>query len=388
MDAAGPTSSSGEEGKQDAAAGQQADSEQAGSTAEPMQQEAEQTDGAAEPAAGELAAALAVETESELKATRGMQNGLQDQATAIQETAAAAVNSMPGLPEAAPAAAEAVVDSTQAADAPPAEVTQLPVASTRVDTTDSTSTAVVAAQQAAAAAAEADTGLLEPLPAPTAAPAPAPAEPQATDQDARQPSRAYFKDGIRVRVWVGRLCKHVGPMSSPPREVAVSTALRAPWLACLYLCHSKDQRTQALASPNSLVAAACMCWLQAIDVEVDCGPGMPCKLLHVTLDVSALQGPSKPFLGGFKHTQHGTIYHHASIQTPQDQTQSKAGRKQQLAAGQGQAQAQQQEGCEGGVKLTRQTQTVKETSCSSQTVREAATQMAKVGLLLDCSGDR
>lgn len=131
-----------------------------------------------------------------------------------------------------------------------------------------------------------------------------------------------------------------------------------------------------------------MCWLQAIDVEVDCGPGMPCKLLHVTLDVSALQGPSKPFLGGFKHKQQGTIFHHASIQTPQDQTQGKTGRKQQPAAGQGQAQAQQQEGCEGGVKQTRQTQTVKETSCSSQTVREAATQMAKVGLLLDCSGDR
>jgi hypothetical protein len=126
-----------------------------------------------------------------------------------------------------------------------------------------------------------------------------------------------------------------------------------------------------------------------MDVEVDCGPGMPCKLLHVTMDVSALQGPSKPFLGGFRHKQQGTVYHHASIQTPQDQTQSKTGHRQQpVAAGQGQQAQQQQEGAEGGVKLTRQTQTVKETTCSSQTVREAATQMAKTGLLLDCSGDR
>lgn len=125
-----------------------------------------------------------------------------------------------------------------------------------------------------------------------------------------------------------------------------------------------------------------------MDVEVDCGPGLPCKLLHVTMDVSALQGSSKPYLGGFRHKQQGIVYHHASIQTPQDQTQSKTGHRQQpMAAGQDRAQ-QQQEGAGGGVKLTRQTQTVKETSCSSQTVREAATQMAKTGLLLNCSGDR
>lgn len=133
--------------------------------------------------------------------------------------------------------------------------------------------------------------------------------------------------------------------------------------------------------------------LQAIDVEVDCGPGIPCKLLHVVMDVSALKAPNKPYLGGFKHKQQGTVYHHASIQTPQDQSQGKKGRRQQQGTAPGQVQQQrqqQQEGAGGevGAKLTRQTQTVKETSCSSQTVREAATQMARSDLLVDCSKDK
>jgi hypothetical protein len=105
------------------------------------------------------------------------------------------------------------------------------------------------------------------------------------------------------------------------------------------------------------------------------------------MDVSALEGPNKPYLGGFKHKQQGTIYHHASIQTPQDQTPGKKGSRQQK---QGAASAQQQEGGEGRPceKLTRQTQTVKEASTSSQTVREAATQMVRSDFLLDCSRDR
>jgi hypothetical protein len=125
--------------------------------------------------------------------------------------------------------------------------------------------------------------------------------------------------------------------------------------------------------------------LQAIDVEVDCGPGVPCKLVHVVMDVSALEGPNKPYLGGFKHKQQGTIYHHASIQTPQDQSQSKKGSRQQQ---QGAASAQEGGRTEPCEKLTRQTQTVKEASTSSQTVREAATQVARPDFLLDCSRDR
>jgi hypothetical protein len=104
------------------------------------------------------------------------------------------------------------------------------------------------------------------------------------------------------------------------------------------------------------------------------------------MDVSALEGPNKPYLGGFKHKQQGTIYHHASIQTPHDQSQSKKGNRQQQ-----QGAASAQEAGEVGPcaqKLARQTQTVKETSSSSQTVREAATQMARTDFLLDCSRDR
>lgn len=122
----------------------------------------------------------------------------------------------------------------------------------------------------------------------------------------------------------------------------------------------------------------CVLDMQAVDVEVDCGVGLPCKLLHVTMDVSALETGTKPFLGGFKHKQAGTVYHHASIQTAQGQSQHTQGPKQPV----------QQDAAESEQKLTRETQTIKESSCSCQTVREAATQMAAPGLLLDCTGDR
>jgi hypothetical protein len=110
------------------------------------------------------------------------------------------------------------------------------------------------------------------------------------------------------------------------------------------------------------------------------------------MDVSALQSSTKPYLGGFKHKQEGTIFHHACIQTPQDQGPSRKGHKQLSAAATGAAAAavaQEQAVCvQLSEKLTRETQTVQETTCSSQTVREASTQMAAPGLLLDCSGDR
>lgn len=120
--------------------------------------------------------------------------------------------------------------------------------------------------------------------------------------------------------------------------------------------------------------------MQAVDVEVDCGPGVACKLLHVTMDVSALETSTKPYMGGFKHKHAGTVYHHASIQTAQGQGQHRNGHKQRSGV--------QQDVADAGEKLTRETQTINETSCSCQTVREAATQMVAPGLLLDCSGDR
>lgn len=109
------------------------------------------------------------------------------------------------------------------------------------------------------------------------------------------------------------------------------------------------------------------------------------------MDVSALQSSTKAYLGGFKHKQEGTIFHHASIQTPQDQGPNRKCHKQLSAAAGAAAAAALVEPAvcaQLAEKLTRETQTVQETTCSSQTVREASTQMAAPGLLLDCSGDR
>eukprot|EP00878_Enallax_costatus_P040749 GHUV01047112.1.p1 GENE.GHUV01047112.1~~GHUV01047112.1.p1 ORF type:complete len:236 (+),score=93.19 GHUV01047112.1:695-1402(+) len=118
--------------------------------------------------------------------------------------------------------------------------------------------------------------------------------------------------------------------------------------------------------------------LRAIDVEVDSGPGLACKLLHVTIDITPLQQNPKPFLGGYRHKQNGIVYHHACSQTPPQPKQQRGGKGVAAAAA----------SLERLEKLTRQTQTVKAASTSSQTVREAATQMARPGLELDTSGDR
>lgn len=122
------------------------------------------------------------------------------------------------------------------------------------------------------------------------------------------------------------------------------------------------------------------CCSQAIDVEVDCGPGTPCKLLHVLIDVSAMQQDRKVFMGGYKHKHNGSVYHHACSQTPKPPTQETI--KDVAAADDGHPCAA------GKQKLSRETQTIKAASTSSQTVREAATQVARPGLELDCSGDR
>lgn len=132
--------------------------------------------------------------------------------------------------------------------------------------------------------------------------------------------------------------------------------------------------------PLAPACADCPTLPQAIDVEVDCGPGLPCRLLHVSIDVSELQASgAKPFLGGFRHKREGTAFHNASMQTTQQQE-----------AGQGAAAQHQQreQGCSSLQKLSRDTQTVQAASSSCQTVREACTQIAVPGLLLDCSGDR
>lgn len=124
---------------------------------------------------------------------------------------------------------------------------------------------------------------------------------------------------------------------------------------------------------------------QAIDVEVDRGPGQPCKLVHVAIDVSAAQQPgAKPYLGGFKHKQSGATFHHASCQTMPPPPAAAAGGAMAAAAAAG----AREHGKPVVAKQTHEAQTVDAASTSSQTAREAATQMARPSLQLDCAADR
>jgi len=97
-------------------------------------------------------------------------------------------------------------------------------------------------------------------------------------------------------------------------------------------------------------------------VEFDCGPGVPCRLIHVDIDVSDV--PSKPFLGGYCHRSSGSVFHHAATQTPVAPKPPPPSR------------------------ACRTTQTVELASRGAQTLREACTQMARPGLALDTRHDR
>ena len=102
---------------------------------------------------------------------------------------------------------------------------------------------------------------------------------------------------------------------------------------------------------------------QAIDVEVNQGPGLPYKMVHVVMDYSQQQ--QRSYLGGYKNKRTGTVYHHAWTQTPRQPKYKDAERKNE-----------------------RQTQTVKVAQRSGQTMREAATQMERAGVILDTTEDR
>ncbi|GBG00116.1 hypothetical protein Rsub_12857 [Raphidocelis subcapitata] len=104
--------------------------------------------------------------------------------------------------------------------------------------------------------------------------------------------------------------------------------------------------------------------LRAIDVEVDCGPGVPCRLLRVEIDVSEARAP--PFIGGFRARGSGATFHHAATQAP----------------------AAPPPPPPRPPRACRETQTVRRAAAAAQTLREAGTQMARPGLLLDESGDR
>jgi hypothetical protein len=88
---------------------------------------------------------------------------------------------------------------------------------------------------------------------------------------------------------------------------------------------------------------------------------VPCRLVHVEIDVSKAAAAPKPFLGGFQRRATGAAYHHAEAQTPP-----------------------------AGLALPppppracRDTQTVFAAAAANQTLREAATQMARPGLEAD-----
>lgn len=96
---------------------------------------------------------------------------------------------------------------------------------------------------------------------------------------------------------------------------------------------------------------------------MDCGPGVPCRLVRVEVDVS--EPKPKPFLGGFKHRGSGATYHHALTQTPPAAPPPAA-----------------------PPRACRETQTVTRAARCAQTLREAATQMPRPGAVIDASGDR
>lgn len=51
---------------------------------------------------------------------------------------------------------------------------------------------------------------------------------------------------------------------------------------------------------------------QALTVEVDEGGGLPCRMVRVEIDATAVA--PKPFIGGYKHRGSGATYHHAAQQ--------------------------------------------------------------------------
>lgn len=91
-------------------------------------------------------------------------------------------------------------------------------------------------------------------------------------------------------------------------------------------------------------------------------PNEPRQLLQVLMDYNDIV--RKQYLGGFRHTVTGQVYHHASSQTPK-----------------------QPRNIVWPVKYTRQTQTVQMKTRSQQSVREACTQMDRPDCLTDTTFD-
>lgn len=101
----------------------------------------------------------------------------------------------------------------------------------------------------------------------------------------------------------------------------------------------------------------------SVSAQVDLDPDSPKRLVTVAIDASQVR--QKAFLGGYRHKENGTIYHHASNQTAQ------IGQRRQP------------------IELCcREAQTIEVKSRSTQNVREFGTQMPRPDLVLDESNDR
>ena len=103
---------------------------------------------------------------------------------------------------------------------------------------------------------------------------------------------------------------------------------------------------------------------ETLDVEVGQGPGKPMKLVHVSIDVSKVT--RKPYLGGYRDKRNGREFHHACTNTERTRRFDE----------------------DLDRKFTRETQTYEQVTHAVQSTREACTQMARKGLLIDDFNDR
>ncbi|MEW5304031.1 MAG: hypothetical protein WDW36_006666 [Sanguina aurantia] len=103
--------------------------------------------------------------------------------------------------------------------------------------------------------------------------------------------------------------------------------------------------------------------LRAISVDIDMGPEQPHRTLQILIDYS--QVLQKPYLGGYRNKRTGVVYHHGGTQTPRQPKPNAS-----------------------MIKQTRETQTVKSQSRTQQSKREASTQVARPGMLLNTIYDR
>lgn len=105
---------------------------------------------------------------------------------------------------------------------------------------------------------------------------------------------------------------------------------------------------------------------RSIDVEINQGPGLPYKMVQVSIDHS--QAAPKAFLGGFRNKKSNILFHHASTQTPKEPKYLGVARKHE-----------------------HETQTVQQVKTSVQMPRESSTQMErglKQKVLIDTSKDK